>query len=61
MVVHGSLDDGFPAMIRALEDYNYRGWISVEHDKANVGGGNYAESTFMVKWYIDYVLSKIYV
>jgi inosose dehydratase len=50
----------FPALMRALKDYKYSGWITVEHDKAYVGGGNYAESTCMAKWYIDNVLSKIY-
>jgi inosose dehydratase len=50
----------FPALMRAMKDYNYRGWLGVEHDKANAEGGNYAESTCIAKWYIDNVLSKIY-
>ena len=42
------------------EGLRYKGWVSVEHDKADVGRGNYAESTCRTKWYIDNVLSKIY-
>jgi inosose dehydratase len=50
----------FPTMMKALKEYSYRGWISVEHDKADIGGGNYAESTCISRWYIDNVLSRIY-
>jgi inosose dehydratase len=58
----------FPRLMQALKEYNYKGWISVEHDKAEVGGlsggsvlrGDYAESTCVAKWYIDNVLSEIY-
>lgn len=46
----------FPALMRALKEYNYRGWVTVEHDETT----NYAESTCTAKWYIDNVLSKIY-
>jgi inosose dehydratase len=49
----------FPRIIKAMKDLKYTGWVSVEHDKADVGG-NYAESTCRAKWYIDNVLSKIY-
>jgi len=50
----------FPLLMKALKEYNYKGWISVEHDKADIGGGDYAESTCISKWYIDNVLTKIY-
>ncbi|MBP1610268.1 MAG: sugar phosphate isomerase/epimerase [Acidobacteria bacterium] len=50
----------FPALMNAIKDYQYTGWLTVEHDKADIGGGNYAESTCISKWYIDNVLSKIY-
>ena len=50
----------FPRLMRALKAHNYRGWITVEHDKADVEGGSFAESTCIAKWYIDNVLSKIY-
>ena len=46
----------FPAMMRALKEYKYQGWVSVEHDETT----DYAESTCTAKWYIDNVLSKIY-
>jgi len=59
----GGLVD-FPELMKAIREYNFRGWITVEHDKAYWGGpdlrGNYAESTCIAKWYIDNVLSKIY-
>jgi inosose dehydratase len=50
----------FPRLMKAIKEYNYKGWITVEHDKADVEGGNYAESTCISKWYIDNVLTKIY-
>lgn len=50
----------FPALFAAMKDYQYRGWVSVEHDKADVGGGNYPESTAIAAWYIEHVLKKIY-
>jgi sugar phosphate isomerase/epimerase len=50
----------FPKLMKALKDLGYTGWLSVEHDKADVDGANYAESTARAKWYIDNVLSKIY-
>ena len=50
----------FPKLMKALRHFNYSGWLSVEHDKADVGAGNYAESTCRAKWYIDNVLSRIY-
>ena len=35
----------------AVRDNGYRGWISVEHDKANKQGGDYSESTAISRWY----------
>ncbi len=58
MGTEGGLVD-FPQVMKAIKDFGYKGWASVEHDKADVGG-NYAESTCRTKWYIDNVLSKIY-
>ncbi len=46
----------FPAMMKALRDYNWRGWVSVEHDKTQ----DYPDSTCLAKWYVDNVLTKIY-
>jgi len=48
----------FPQMMKALSEYNYKGWISVEHDKADIDGGDYAESTCISMWYIQNVLMK---
>jgi len=50
----------FPKLMKALKGYNYTGWLTVEHDKADVYEGNNASSTCMAKWYIDNVLSPIY-
>ncbi|HEY6741311.1 MAG TPA: TIM barrel protein [Lapillicoccus sp.] len=50
----------FEAMMRAVRDHEYHGWISVEHDKANKLGGDYAESTAISRWYAENVLSRIY-
>lgn len=50
----------FEAMMRAVRDRGYTGWISVEHDKANKQGGDYAESTAISRWYAKNVLERIY-
>jgi sugar phosphate isomerase/epimerase len=50
----------FPALFKAMKECNYEGWVSVEHDKADFGGGNYADSTAISAWYIRNVLSKIH-
>ena len=50
----------FPALLGAMKDFKYRGWVSVEHDKADLGGSNYPESTAISSWYIQNVLGKIY-
>ena len=49
----------FPALFAAMKEFNYQGWVSVEHDKADFGG-NYPESTAIAAWYIQNVLKKIY-
>ena len=36
----------------------YDGWLTVEHDKAELGGSSYAEATAVAKWYIDTVLAR---
>jgi sugar phosphate isomerase/epimerase len=55
----GGLVD-FPAIMRALKKHNYQGWLALEHDKADIGGSNYAEATAVAKWYADNVLAQIY-
>ncbi|MBN9240179.1 MAG: sugar phosphate isomerase [Micrococcales bacterium 70-64] len=50
----------FEAMMRAVKDHGYTGWISVEHDKANKIGGDYSESTAISRWYAKNVLEEIY-
>ncbi|MBR0352797.1 MAG: TIM barrel protein [Oscillospiraceae bacterium] len=49
----------FPAVYRKMKEHNYDGWISVEHDKAEIGGGNFSECTGVSAWYIRNVLQKI--
>ncbi|RZF59235.1 sugar phosphate isomerase/epimerase [Sphingomonas populi] len=58
MGVPGGLVD-FPALMRALEKHQYKGWIGVEHDKVDISG-SYPESTALAMWYAKNVLSKIY-
>jgi sugar phosphate isomerase/epimerase len=50
----------FPLLFAAMKEFGYQGWVSVEHDKADIGGGNYPESTAIAAWYIQHVLKKIY-
>ena len=50
----------FEAMMRSVRDNGYTGWISVEHDKADKLGGDYAESTAISRWYAKNVLDGIY-
>lgn len=50
----------FPALFAAMREFGYTGWVSVEHDKADIGGGNYPASTAIAAWYIRNVLQKIY-
>jgi len=50
----------FPALARAMKECGYRGWVSVEHDKADVGAGNYPESTALAAWYRKHVFERIY-
>jgi sugar phosphate isomerase/epimerase len=55
----GGLVD-FPALMQALKEHGYEGWIGVEHDKADIGGGSYPESTALAMWYARNVLEPIY-
>ena len=48
----------FPALIKEIVTSGYDGWLTVEHDKAELGGGTYAEATCVAKWYIDNVLES---
>lgn len=49
----------FPALMREIVLSGYDGWLTVEHDKAELGGGSYAEATCVAKWYIDNVLATV--
>ena len=53
----GGLVD-FPALMKEIVTSGYDGWLTVEHDKAELGGGSYAEATAVAKWYIDNVLAE---
>ena len=50
----------FEGLMYALADTGYRGWITVEHDKADIDGGSYADSTSVAMWYAKNRLSEIY-
>lgn len=50
----------FPGLFAAMKDHRYAGWVSVEHDKADVGGGNYPASTAIAAWYLRNVLQRVY-
>jgi inosose dehydratase len=58
MGTDGGLVD-FPALMREIVASGYDGWLTVEHDKAELGGGSYAEATAVAKWYIDTVLAEV--
>jgi hypothetical protein len=49
MGTDGGLVD-FPALMREIVRSGYDGWLTVEHDKAELGGGSYAEATAVAKW-----------
>jgi sugar phosphate isomerase/epimerase len=55
----GGLVD-FPALFAAMKECGYTGWVSVEHDKADIGGGNYPDSTAISAWYLRNVLQQVY-
>ena len=57
MGTDGGLVD-FPGLMREIVSSGYDGWLTVEHDKAELGGGSYAEATCVAKWYIDNVLAQ---
>lgn len=58
MGTEGGLVD-FPALMREIVASGYDGWLTVEHDKAELGGGSYAEATAVAKHYIDTVLTEV--
>jgi sugar phosphate isomerase/epimerase len=58
MGTEGGLVD-FPRLMEALKRHEFTGWVTVEHDKANIGG-DYAESTALSMWYARHVLGEIY-
>ncbi|MEF2978432.1 sugar phosphate isomerase/epimerase family protein [Subtercola sp. YIM 133946] len=49
----------FPSLMKEIVSSGFDGWLTVEHDQAEVGGNNYAEATSVAKWYIDNVLEKV--
>lgn len=57
MGTEGGLVD-FPTLMREIVASGYDGWLTVEHDKADLGPGGYAEATSVAKWYIDNVLAE---
>ena len=57
MGTEGGLVD-FPALMKEIMSSGWDGWLTVEHDKAELGGGSYAEATATAKWYIDTVLAE---
>jgi sugar phosphate isomerase/epimerase len=58
MGTEGGLVD-FPRLMAALKRHRFTGWVTVEHDKANIGG-DYAESTALAMWYAQRVLAEVY-
>jgi inosose dehydratase len=49
----------FPAIMRAIVESGFDGWLTVEHDKADIGGGDFAEATCVARWYMDNVLDAV--
>jgi sugar phosphate isomerase/epimerase len=58
MGTKGGLVD-FPKLMESLRRHEFTGWVTVEHDKANIGG-DYAESTALSMWYAQRVLGEVY-
>lgn len=48
----------FPAIMQAIVDSDFSGWLTVEHDKADIGG-DFAESTCVARWYMDNILDAV--
>ena len=48
----------FPAIMAAIVESDFDGWLTVEHDKADIGG-DFAESTCVARWYMDNVLDAV--
>lgn len=55
----GGLVD-FPALFRSMREHGYQGWIGVEHDKADLGGSNYPESTAVAAWTLRDLIARHY-
>jgi inosose dehydratase len=49
----------FPALMTEIVESGYDGWLTVEHDKVEVEGEDFAEATAVAKWYIDKVLNEV--
>jgi len=49
----------FPGIYEAMKKNNYSGWVSVEHDKADIEGKSFPDCTGVSKWYIENVLNPI--
>lgn len=49
----------FPALIAEILSSGYEGWLTVEHDKVEMEGEDFAEATAVAKWYIDNVLNEV--
>ncbi|WP_431794956.1 sugar phosphate isomerase/epimerase family protein [Microbacterium enclense] len=49
----------FPALMAEITASGWEGWLTVEHDKVEIEGGDYAEATAVAKWYIDNVLNEV--
>ena len=42
-----------------MKEHNYRGWVSVEHDKAELEGKSFSDCTGVAAWYVKNVLDPI--
>ncbi|MDO4190013.1 MAG: hypothetical protein Q4D29_13600 [Lachnospiraceae bacterium] len=49
----------FEELFKAIRKHNYKGWIGVEHDKADMDGQSFSECTAVSMWYIKNVLEPI--
>jgi len=48
----------FHALMRALVETGYDGWLTIEHDQAEYDGGSYAEATCVAKWFAERAMAK---
>ncbi|MCQ2557525.1 MAG: sugar phosphate isomerase/epimerase [Oscillospiraceae bacterium] len=49
----------FPKLFEAMKRHNYCGWISSEHDKAEMEGKSFSDCTGVSMWYVKNVLDPI--